>query len=168
LNTDKVKIDLLSVSADLAMTVVVPVVIGHLLSRRFPQWESRAAKIGSVVANLTIIWVIASVVGGAREKFQFLTADIFWALLGLNLGGYLAGDIGARIWKLDYAMRRALTLEIGMQNAGLGAFLATKLFEDQPTIAVPPALYTFGCMFTGALLAQIWAAYDDLAKRSKT
>lgn len=161
------EIDLFSVSVNLAMTVVLPVVVGHFLARQFPQWESKAQKVGSLVANLAIIWVIAAVVGGAREKFQFLTADIFWALLGLNLGGYLAGDLGARIWKLDYPMRRALTLEIGMQNAGLGAMLATKLFEDQPSISVPPALYTFGCMFTGALLAQIWAAYDDLTKKSK-
>jgi BASS family bile acid:Na+ symporter len=159
---EKVDIDLLSVSRNLALTVVVPVVVGHLLSRRFPQWENAARKVGSIVANLAIIWLIAAVVGGAREKLQFLTSDIFWALICLNLGGYLAGDIGARIWKLPYPMRRALTLEIGMQNAGLGATLATRLFADQPAISVPPALYTFGCMFTGALLAQIWATYDDV------
>ena len=40
-----------------------------------------------------------------------------------------------------------------MQNAGLGAALAVTLFPDQPAIAVAPAIYTFGCMLTGTMLA---------------
>jgi len=54
-------------------------------------------------------------------------------------------------------MRRALTLEVGMQNAGLGSVLATQLFKDHNVVALPPALYTFGCMLTGAILAQYWS-----------
>jgi BASS family bile acid:Na+ symporter len=54
-------------------------------------------------------------------------------------------------------MRRALTLEIGMQNAGLGTVLAVGLFPDAPAATIPTAAYTFGCMLTGTLLAQIWA-----------
>ena len=55
------------------------------------------------------------------------------------------------------SMRRALTLEVGMQNAGLGAALAIALFPDQPGIAVAPAIYTFGCMLTGTALATAWS-----------
>jgi len=51
-------------------------------------------------------------------------------------------------------MGRALTLEIGMQNAGVGTLLALTLFTD--TSAIPPAFYTFGCMFTGTVLAGYW------------
>jgi BASS family bile acid:Na+ symporter len=59
--------------------------------------------------------------------------------------------------KLEEPMRRALTLEVGMQNAGLGATLATMLFRDQPGVAIAPAMYTFGCMLTGTMLANYWA-----------
>jgi BASS family bile acid:Na+ symporter len=52
-------------------------------------------------------------------------------------------------------MRRALILEIGMQNAGLGTVLATDFFG--PEAAIAPALYTFGCMLTGTILARAWA-----------
>jgi BASS family bile acid:Na+ symporter len=55
-------------------------------------------------------------------------------------------------------MRRAVTLEVGMQNAGLGTALAFHLFTAQA--AIPCALYTFGCMFTGTVLARYWAEYD--------
>jgi BASS family bile acid:Na+ symporter len=51
-------------------------------------------------------------------------------------------------------MGRALILEIGMQNAGLGTALAADLFRSQPRVMIPTALYTFGCMLTGTLLAR--------------
>jgi bile acid:Na+ symporter, BASS family len=58
--------------------------------------------------------------------------------------------------RLPDPMRRALMLEIGMQNAGLGAFLASTLFDGRDAIAIAPAMYAFGCMLTGTLLASVW------------
>ena len=49
-------------------------------------------------------------------------------------------------------MRRALTLEIGMQNAGVGTVLAVTYFPEHPHAAILPAAYTFGCMLTGTML----------------
>ena len=63
--------------------------------------------------------------------------------------------------KLPSGMRRALTLEIGMQNAGLGTVLTTQLFQDRDAATVPPALYTFGCMLTGTVLAKAWAYWSQ-------
>ena len=74
----------------------------------------------------------------------------------MNIGGYLAGYTGGVAMKLPEPMRRALTLEVGMQNAGLGAVLAAQLFAAREAIAIAPAMYTFGCMLTGTLLAGIW------------
>jgi len=45
-------------------------------------------------------------------------------------GGCRAGYLSAVLLRLPEPMRRALTLEIGMQNAGLGATLATQLFTN--------------------------------------
>jgi len=74
----------------------------------------------------------------------------------LNLVGYGAGYGIGKLARLDEPMRRALVLEVGMQNAGLGSLLAVKLFPDHPDAAIPTVLYMFGCMLTGAILAQIW------------
>lgn len=143
----------------LVWMVVVPVVAGHLLGRRFSQYEQQARRVGSTVANLVILWVIAAVVAVNQEVLASLTlsSGMLWALVAINLAGYSAGYLGGWGLRLPEPMRRALTLEIGMQNAGLGATLATQLFPQQETIALPPALYTFGCMLTGTIIAQWWA-----------
>lgn len=149
-------------SLELLYTVVIPVVCGYLLSRALPRWEKKAHKIGPIIANLTILWIIAVVVGLNRDRLTLAGGDgkivvMLIALLGVNLGGYTAGYLSGWSMQLPEPMRRALTLEIGMQNAGLGAFLATQLFPDRLAIAVAPAMYTFGCMITGTILATIWA-----------
>lgn len=146
-------------SADLCLLVVLPVVAGHLLGQCLPAWEAVARRVGSAVANLAILWIIATVVALSREKLAQLQPVIFWALLAVNGLGYLAGYAAGRLMRLPDTMRRALTLEVGMQNAGLGALLATEWFAHAPAAAIPPALYTFGCMFTGTLLAHLWARW---------
>lgn len=152
-----VNLDFWSVSWNLCLTVVFPVVAGHALGRTLPQWEKQAERVGSTVANLVILWVIATVVGLNREKLVRLDAVLVLALLFVNVAGYAAGYAGGWVMRLPDPMRRALTLEIGMQNAGLGATLATQLFPDRPAAAIAPALYTFGCMLTGTILARLWA-----------
>ena len=153
-----------SVSLDLTWMVVLPVVAGHLLSRRFAAWSNAAGRVGPIIANLTILWIIAVVVGKNRESLVGLDkaflATFLGALLAVNLGGYLAGMLGSFALRLPDPMRRALTLEVGMQNAGLGAVLADGLFGKNSATAIEaiaPAVYTFGCMFTGTLLARYWA-----------
>jgi BASS family bile acid:Na+ symporter len=67
-------------------------------------------------------------------------------------------------------MRRALTLEVGMQNAGAGTALAIHLFGESSPATIPCVLYTFGCMLTGTVLATIWRNFvpDEEASEQPT
>jgi BASS family bile acid:Na+ symporter len=149
----------------LCWMVVFPVVIGHLMSRRFPWWKAVAGRAAAIIANLAILWIIAVVVGKNRGNLVDIDSRLLWALLGLNLCGYLAGALGGVALRLPAPMRRALTLEVGMQNAGLGTVLAASLFDS--AAAVAPALYTFGCMFTGTILARLWAEFGGRGEKSE-
>lgn len=149
---------------DLCSMVVIPVVAGHLLSQRFSLWAAMARHGAAIVANLTILWIIAVVVGSTRERISEVQYPLIAALLLVNMLGYTAGFFGGALLGLPSSMRRALTLEVGMQNAGLGATLAMGLFADEAT-ALPAALYTFGCMLSGTALARVWAEAADRADR---
>jgi BASS family bile acid:Na+ symporter len=151
------KIDPLGVSFKLLWQVVGPVVLGHLLARRFARWQRWSQGLGPPVANLTILWIIAAVVATKRERLGQALGAVALVLLLINVLGYAAGFLAGKLMRLPRGMRRALTLEIGMQNAGLGTLLALDLFRDLPAAAVPPAAYTFGCMLTGTLLAGVWS-----------
>jgi BASS family bile acid:Na+ symporter len=144
------------VCVNLCWMVVIPVIAGYVLSHRFATWARGAQEFAAVVANLTILWIIAVVVGVNRDRLAEVDGRLITALLLINVGGYLCGNLGARAIRLPSGMRRALTLEVGMQNAGLGSTLALMLFKE-PAVALAPAVYTFGCMLTGTFMARAWS-----------
>jgi len=154
----------LQTAQQLALYVVLPVAVGHLLSRWLGERFGWLRQLSATLAQLAILWIIAVVVGLNRDELAVIPVQLFAALLALNVCGYLAGFAGGRVMGLPSGMRRALTLEVGMQNAGLGATLATTLFVDRPETAIGPAFYTFGCMFTGTLLARLWAVFGETAE----
>lgn len=158
LSDANVELSFWKTSQKLLITVVGPVVLGYGLSRANSRCESAGKRWGPKVANVSILWIIAAIVGSTRDILSF--GPTLWivllALLTTNIAGYAAGYVGGLGLRLNEPMRRALTLEVGMQNAGLGTMLAVNLFDNQE-IALAPAMYTFGCMLTGTILARQWA-----------
>lgn len=140
----------------LLLQVVVPVVAGHLLSRYSNRFRVLSASVASPVANLAILAIISIAVALNRKGIGQAEAGLLAALAIINAGGYLAGYFGGAAFRLPETMRRALTLEVGMQNAGAGIALAKQLFGAESPAVIPCILYTFGCMLTGTILATIW------------
>ncbi len=160
-----IRFDPLLVAQNLALTVVLPVVGGHVLQRLLLRSVSWARPLAAAVANLTILAIIAVVVGTSRAELGWTAAYFILPLLLVNVVGYFAGYGAGAALRLPEPMRRALTLEIGMQNAGLGTVLAVTQFKEFPTAAILPAAYTFGCMLTGTILARMWARAAEKQER---
>ncbi len=150
----------------LLLQVFLPVVLGHLSARNFPRVEQWTNHFAAVIANLVILWIIAVVVNANHANLsQTLSGShvqLVMVLLAINLLGYGGGWLGAKLMRLPETKKRALIIEVGMQNAGLGSTLATQLFPDKPAVALPAALYTFGCMLTGTLLAHYWSRREPV------
>jgi BASS family bile acid:Na+ symporter len=153
-----VAIDPIEVCSELLAMVVGPVILGYVFCRKAAWMRQAMALCGSLAANLAILWIIAVVVALNRDTLFQASGRVLLALVLVNGLGYAAGYAGATALGLSDPMRRALTLEIGMQNAGLGTTLVLQLFPESPAAAIPTALYTFGCMFTGSLLARWWSS----------
>lgn len=72
----------------------------------------------------------------------------------LNVYGMLAGYGVGSVFKMQQRRRRTLSLEIGMQNAGLGTVLALKHFGEKA--AIPAAIFVFICIITASVMAEFW------------
>lgn len=140
----------------LLLTVVLPVVVGYLIKRRFASVRRYVVAAAPHIATVALLWIIASVVAGNRDRLSQVAASLVVGLLAMNLLGYLGGYMAGRATRMPDAMRRALTLEVGMQNAGLGTVLAATLLGSDSLAQIPTATYTFGCMLTGTLVAAMW------------
>lgn len=140
----------------LACLVVLPTIVGYLLAQRSPHVNKIARRFSPLVASIALLWIIATVVAGNRDKLAGVGALLLLALLVINVIGYSAGVGVGRIARLPERYCRALTLEVGMQNAGLGTALAASLYGNDTIATIPTAAYTFGCMLTGTVLAVFW------------
>ena len=141
----------------LLLTVVLPVVAGYLVKRSLRHWETWATRVAPPIATVALLWIIASVVAGNRERLAGVSMLLIGGLLMMNIAGYCGGYAVGRIARMPESMCRALTLEVGMQNAGLGTALAASLFGGDSAAQIPTAAYTFGCMLTGTMAAAWWA-----------
>ena len=154
---------LTTASIQLASMVVLPTVLGYLSARRWYPLRIAAQRFASIVASMALLWIIATVVAGNREELMKVGGLLIVTLLAVNIVGYLAGYAVAAGAKLPESCRRALTLEVGMQNAGLGTVLAASLYGAGTVATIPTATYTFGCMLTGTVLAVWWKSSSDSA-----
>lgn len=166
LSGEKISLPVGDVMLNLLITVVAPVGLGFGLSRLFGWWQRSAERFAEIVANIAIIWIIAAVVAKNAASLSSLTPALLGAFAFLNVGGYLAGYFGGAAIGLDGGMRRALTIEVGMQNAGLGTALAARYFADLPEASLFCASYTFGCMATGIILAQAFRIWTERQERN--
>ncbi len=83
---------------------------------------------------------------------------IFGVVILHNLLGYLLGLLAARAAGFNSAQRRAIMIEVGMQNSALGATLGTKYFS--PEAALPSAIFSVWHNISGALVANICTWWD--------
>ena len=71
-----------------------------------------------------------------------------------NLLGYGLGYAVAALVRFPVASRRAVSVEVGMQNSGLASGLAAQYFS--PEAALPGAIFSVWHNISGGILASIW------------
>jgi len=82
------------------------------------------------------------------------TLSIIAVVVLLNVYGMASGYGVGSFFKMPTQQRRTLTIEIGMQNAGLGTVLA--LNNLGPEAAIPTAFFVFVCIITASIMTEIW------------
>ena len=91
-----------------------------------------------------------------RETVLKHWESMLLAVLLLHLGGFFLGYMIPRIFRERKPVCRTLSIEVGMQNSGLGMALASKHFSPMPMVAAPCALSAVMHCIIGSALAAIW------------
>jgi BASS family bile acid:Na+ symporter len=76
----------------------------------------------------------------------------------LHVAGFLFGYLWAWVFRLEVAERRTVSIEVGMQNSGLGTVLARTHFPLLPGAAATCAISAVYHCLIGSILASHWRA----------
>ena len=112
------------------------------------------------VAVLGLMCIVGGVAAHDGDEFLKAGAVIFLAIFLHNAGGYLLGYAAARLFRMPVPRRRTLSIEVGVQNAGLGTVLAHKHFAG---LAGAEPIAAASCIYhsiSGTVLAWLYVFFD--------
>jgi BASS family bile acid:Na+ symporter len=134
--------------------VILPVVAGLLLKRFAPRVSARIMPVAPLVAVLAITLIVASIIGAGRQQILQAGWSLVLAVFSLHTGGFLVGYGVSRLIATEIPAR-TVSIEVGMQNSGLGVVLARQNFAD-PLVAIPSAISSLFHSLIASALAGLW------------
>jgi len=135
--------------------VLVPLALGAAFQKLLPGVVKATVHALPIVSVIGIVLIVSAVVGTSKASIVKPGLMVFVVVILHNGLGFLLGFFAAKATGLSLAQRKAIAIEVGMQNSGLGAALATTYFS--PIAAVPSAIFSVWHNISGALLANWFA-----------
>ncbi|MEO0689235.1 MAG: bile acid:sodium symporter family protein [Pseudomonadota bacterium] len=159
-----VEIDRWNLLRNMVVIVLVPVIAGSVLNRLFPRAAAAVSGVLPLIAIVLVIWIVGGIVGGAKAQIAEHAGELLLATLLLHALGFGLGWGLARAFGLKGAEQRTVSIEVGMQNSGLGsglaktpAFAAQFASAQQAALApVPAAISAVWHVLIGSLIASWW------------
>ena len=145
---------------DTVQVVIVPVMAGAILKWRFPAASRRVLPVAPLIAVVAITLIVGSIIGGGRQQVIDAGLRVVLAVFCLHLGGFLLGYLAGRLVLRREIASRTVSIEVGMQNSGLGVVLAQQNFAS-PLVALPCAISSVFHSLIGSLVAAAWRASAD-------
>lgn len=146
-----VAVDPAALLISILQVVLLPIGLGVILQRLFRRQAAAFEPVLPLVSVLAIVAIVAAVVAGSQQKIAESGLKILGVVILHNGIGYALGYGLARAFGMSYAKCKAVSIEVGMQNSGLGAALASAHFS--PVAAVPSAIFSVWHNISGPLLA---------------
>ena len=156
-----VHVDVLSMFLSIVKVVIVPIVLGFVINHFFGKYTSKASEALPLISVAAIALIVASVVSHNAQKILETGAVVFAVVVLHNVLGYLAGFLLGILLKFPLSKRKALSVEIGMQNSGLATSLAGTAFPDLSMATVPGAVFSVWHNISGAILASVLRRMKD-------
>ena len=156
-----IEMNALSMLGSILQVVLFPIILGLIVRAVLKSKVDSYIQVMPLISVVAIVAIVAAIIAGS--KTQILQSGLLiLGVVALHNGlGYLLGFWASRLFKLPYADCKAVAVEVGMQNSGLGVALAAVHFAASPITAVPSAIFSLWHNISGTALASYWASRTD-------
>lgn len=145
--------------------ILFPIFLGLVVRAIFKKQIKDISQTMPLISVISIVLILSAVVAVSKDKIVESGLLIFAVVVLHNCLGYLVGFFAAKLLGLSITDSKAVSIEVGMQNSGLGAALASAHFN--PIAAVPSAVFSFWHNVSGPILANIFSNIEN-DKKTKT
>ena len=166
-----IHVDAIGMFTNILIVTIIPVGVGCLLnylySKKdyFPTLQSLMPGISVTCLAMIVGGVISTVHDDLIERGLMLFLWTFAVVFCHNSLGYLLGWFSGKLAGFNTAKKRTISIEVGMQNAGLATVLAGTFFAAQPLAVLPCAISCAWHSISGTILAGIYLKWDHMHGR---
>ena len=165
---EQVEVDALGMFLNILIVTLLPVTVGFFANLFFGKNDGfkKAQAVMPAFSVLGLACIVGGVIAAVHDKLLmeglmfFLT--VFAVVLCHNSLGYLTGYSVGKLFNFSKAKNRTISIEVGMQNAGLATVLASTFFAVSCPLAVIPAAVSCAWhSISGTILATWFRSRDD-------
>lgn len=153
---ERIYVDPIDMVETIIKLIFIPLALGMLINYRY---ETIAAKIKRPIRTLSILiffgFVIFAMIGNYQNIIDHV-GKVFWIVLVHNTAAFALGFWWARLFKLEDDNARAISIETGIQNSGLGLILIFNFFDGIGGMAMITAWWGIWHLISGFCLAMWW------------
>lgn len=155
-----VDVDVTSMFLSILCVVILPIILGLLLKWIWPHFTEKATDYLPAFSSMAIAVIVAIVI--AANAGKLLTGGLLIVVVVMlhNICGLGLGYLIGRLLGLSEAKKRAISIEVGMQNSGLASSLATIHFATYPLATIPGAIFSVWHNLSGAAVAYLYRSHN--------
>ena len=154
---ERVHVDVMSMFLSIVWVVILPIVVGFTVKRLWPEFTRKAVDYLPAFSSLAIASIVAIIISANAGKLLLGGVTIIAVVMLHNLTGLGLGYMLSLLLKLPLAKRKAIAIEVGMQNSGLASSLAAVHFAAYPMATIPGAIFSVWHNISGALVAKYFS-----------
>ena len=152
----EIRIPVGGILAQVALVLALPMLLGMLVGVRAPRVRARVERPLRTVSFLVLIAFIVLAFVENRTLFVERFGDFFWLVVGQNAMALGIGLLVARAAGLGDADRRAVTIEVGIHNSGLGLAILFTFFPAAGSMMLITAFWGVWHLVSGLALTGWW------------
>lgn len=153
---ESINVDVAGMLLSILWVVILPIVIGLFVKWLWPKVTERAVDYLPAISSITIALIVAIVIAANADKLLAGGLIIVLVVMLHNIFGLSLGYLIGRLLGLSEPKKRAISIEVGMQNSGLASSLATLHFTAYPLASIPGAIFSVWHNISGALVARLY------------
>ena len=151
-----VDVDVAAMFLSILWVVILPIVAGLIVKQLWPRQTEQATAYLPALSSLAIAAIVLIVISASASRLMAGGWIIIAVVMLHNIGGLSIGYLIGRLLNLATPKRRALSIEVGMQNSGLASSLATLHFAAYPMAIIPGAVFSVWHNISGAIVARLF------------
>ena len=151
-----INVDMVSMFLSILWVVILPIVVGLIVKGMWPQFTDKATDYLPAFSSVAIAFIVAIVISATADRLLAGGLLIVVVVMLHNICGFGIGYLTGQLLGLQEAKKRAISIEVGMQNSGLASSLATIHFAAYPLAAIPGAIFSVWHNISGAAIAYLY------------